>query len=82
MNPNGISCFGLDADCICLTGCERLKKKVAEVYGRPPISYGAHQPQAMELRDAPPNRAVAKLKTQVQSLKRQIDNIETNLNEL
>ena len=82
MNPNGISCFGLDADCICLTGCERLKKKVAEVYGRPPISYGAHQPQAMELRDAPPNRAVAKLKTQVQSLKRQIDNIETTLNEL
>ena len=65
-----------------MTGCERLKKKVAEVYGRPPISYGAHQPQAMELRDAPPNRAVAKLKTQVQSLKRQIDNIETNLNEL
>ena len=65
-----------------LTCCERLKKKVAEVYGRPPISYGAHQPQAMELRDAPPNRAVAKLKTQVQSLKRQIDNIETTLNEL
>jgi hypothetical protein len=82
LNPNGISCFGLDADCICLTGCERLKQKVAEVYGRPPISYGAHQPQAMELRDAPPNRAVAKLKTQVQPLKRQIEAIESILDEL
>jgi hypothetical protein len=48
----------------------------------PPISCGAHQPQAMELRDAPPNRAVAKLKTQVQPLKRQIEAIESILDEL